>query len=151
MCEKLDWVNQEIEKRPRTIAHHDLRADNLLFGPAGSPEEVVILDWQLALRSMGAWDVAKVMSGSELPVERHGHQIDVLRAWHETLLANGVDNYSWDDALRDLRLGALSLLANPVHFHRGMIGATGRKKQLGDAMFRRLFASAVEMGVESLF
>ena len=116
----------------------------------GTPEEILILDWQLAIRSMGAFDVARLMGGSELPAERHGHQRDVLRTWHDALLETGVADYPWEDALRDLRLGALSAVCYPVHFHEGLIGATGRAKAVIELMCQRLFDSAAEMDAGSI-
>src|SRR5207253_5419777 len=105
------WVEAEIERRPRTVVHSDLRADNLLFGTPGSDDAVLIVDWQIAIRSMGAFDVARLMGGSELPGERRGHQFEVLRAWHQALRESGVDDYAYDDAVRDFRLGALAALS----------------------------------------
>lgn len=150
MVGSVDWVDAEIAGRPKTIVHTDLRADNLMLGDVGTPEEILILDWQLTIRSMGAFDVARLMGGSELPAERHGHQLDVLRSWHEALLDAGVQDYPWNDALRDLRLGALSALCYPVHFHSGVLDATGRAKDVIEVMIRRLFDSAAEMDAGSI-
>jgi hypothetical protein len=144
------WVEAEIERRPRTIVHSDLRADNLLFGAPGTPDEVLVVDWQIAIRSMGAFDVARLMGGSELPVERRGHQFEVLRAWHDALRAAGVADYSYDDAVRDFRLGALSALSFPVHFHTGVLGTTGRSIAVSEAICRRLFISAAEIDATSV-
>ncbi len=147
---KMSWVDAEIALRPRTIVHTDLRADNLMLGEEGTPEEILILDWQLAIRSMGAFDVARLMGGSELPDERRGHQLDVLRSWHDAILEQGVTDYSWDDACRDLRLGALSVLCYPIHFHDGLLDATGRAMAVVETMIRRLFDSATEMDAGSV-
>ncbi len=146
----MQWVDAEIARRPRTIVHTDLRADNLMLGDVGTDEEILILDWQIAIRSMGAFDVARLMGGSELPDERHGHQLDVLRAWHEAIAESGVSDYAWDEALRDLRLGALAALCYPVHFHAGVADATGRARAVIEAMCRRLFDSATEMDAGSV-
>lgn len=139
------WLVAEIARRPRTVVHSDLRADNLLFGRPGTPEEILVVDWQLAIRSMGAFDVARLMGGSELPRERRGHQLDVARAWHRALQDGGVRDYPWEDALRDFHLGALAALFFPVHFHTGVIGGTGRSLALAEAIIRRLFDSAVDL------
>jgi aminoglycoside/choline kinase family phosphotransferase len=139
------WLEAEIERRPRTIVHNDLRADNLLFGAPGTADEVLIVDWQLASRCMGAFDVARLMGGSELPYERRGHQLEILRAWHDVLCEAGVEDYRFEDAVRDLRLGALEALFFPVHFHTGVIGATGRSRAVAEAIVRRLFAAAADI------
>lgn len=145
-----DWLRAEIARRPRTIVHSDLRADNLLFGAPGTAEDVLIVDWQIAIRSMGAFDVARLMGGSELPDERRGHQRDVLRAWHEALREGGVRDYPWADAECDFRLGALAALFFPIHFHSGVIDSTGRARALAEVIIRRLFASAVELDAGSV-
>ena len=144
------WVEAEIERRPRTIVHSDLRADNLLFGAPGTADEVLVVDWQIAIRSMGAFDVARLMGGSELPSERRGHQFEILRAWHDALRESGVDDYAYEDAVRDFRLGALAALSYPVHFHTGVIGSTGRALALAEAICRRLFTSAAEIDAASI-
>ena len=146
----LDWKKNEIERRPKTIVHSDLREDNILFGPENSGSEIIILDWQLTVRSIGAFDVARVISGSEIPKERSGHQFEVLRKWHDTLLEQGIRDYTWDDAVYDFRLGMLAFLCYPVHFHTAVIGAEGRSKELSHAIFSRSFRSAAEIEADSI-
>ena len=146
----IDWKNEEIKKRPNTLVHADLREDNLLFPPEGSGEQIMILDWQLTIRNIGAADVARLMGGSEIPKERKGHQFEILKKWHDTLLSEGVIGYNWDDAVYDFRLGALSHLCYPVHFHKAGIGCTGRLKKLLDVLYTRTFSSAVDIDAGSV-
>jgi hypothetical protein len=141
----ISWLEKEIEKRPKTIVHTDLREDNLLFGDPNSDEAILILDWQLAIRSIGVFDVARIIGGSELPSERSGHQFEVLRRWYDALIREGVRDYSWEEAVCDFRLGALQLLCFPVHFHVAFIGSEGRSMELAKAICRRVFSSAVEI------
>lgn len=148
--DSIPWLEEEISKRPKTIVHSDLREDNLLFGTPDSDEAVLILDWQLAIRSMGAFDVARLMGGSELPSERRGHQFEVLRRWYDTLIKEGVEGYTWKEAVRDFRLGALACLTYPVHFHDAVIGIEGRTMELVKALISRQFSSVVEIDAESL-
>jgi hypothetical protein len=140
------WIIDEMEKAPPTIVHCDLREDNLLFGPAGTPEEVLIVDWQLAIRGMGAYDIASLQGGSELAIERRGHTFSVLRAWHETLLACGVTGYSYEDALHHFRLACLVCLTLPVYFHVAALeGGIARAKLLCESQARRHFGAALEI------
>jgi len=145
----ISWLFQEISKRPKTITHDDMKVDNLLFGQPGTKEAVVILDWQFAIQSMGATDVARLIGGSELPSERRGHQFEALRYWYEKLLEQGVEDYSWKEAQRDFKLGALSSLAFPVHFHKGIARAEGRALEYVKAMYSRLFLFVIEIDAES--
>jgi len=141
-----DWIIAEMESAPPTIVHCDLREDNLLFGPPGTPEEVLIVDWQLAIRGMGAYDIASLQGGSELAIERRGHTLGVLRVWHETLLAGGVTDYSFESALYHFRLACLVCLTLPVYFHIVAIeGGIARAKLLCESQARRHFGAALEI------
>lgn len=146
----LDWKWQKVQTRPRTIVHFDLREDNLLFGNKDSDEDIIILDWQLAMRNIGAFDIARLIAGSEIPAEREGHEFQVLRVWYDTLIENGVSGYSWDDAVYDFRLSALNFMCNPVHFHSGVINLTGRIRKVVEVIFTRLYSFVVEIDAGSI-
>lgn len=143
------WLENEVDRRPQTLVHSDLKADNILLGPSGTPESILILDWQLAIRSMGAFDVARLMGGSELPEERHSHQLDVLRAWYEEVRQSDVD-YRWEEALNDLRLGGLQMVCWAVQFYAFVAGSGGRPRELVKRVCERAFDSAVEMDAVSI-
>lgn len=154
LCSKLahniEWKGAEISKRQKTIVHSDLREDNLLFPPPESNDSILIIDWQIAVKSIGAFDVARLFGGSEVPKERKGHEFKILKRWHDTLLQNGVEGYTWEDAIYDLRLGMLSYLCYPVHFHEEIINSQGRTKLLAETIFSRSFASAVDIEAGSV-
>jgi hypothetical protein len=145
------WIIEQMDTAPRTIVHCDLREDNLLFGPQDSPEEVLIVDWQLAIRGMGAYDIASIQAGSELAVERRGHPFTVLRAWHETLVAEGVTGYSYEDALHHFRVACLVCLTLPVYFHIAALeGGIARASKLCESQARRHFGAALEIDAASI-
>ena len=146
----LEWLETEMRRAPPTVVHNDLRADNLLFGTPDTDEVVFIVDWQLATRSMGAFDAARILGGSEPPAERTGHHFEVLRAWHDTLLENGVNDYSWEDAVRHFRIGVLAMLEVPVRFLPFALKQGGRGVDLVDRMTRRLYACALEVDAASV-
>jgi hypothetical protein len=151
VSEHFDWIVNEMSAAPPTIVHCDLREDNLLFGSPDTPEEVLIVDWQLAIRGMGAYDMASLQGGSELAAERRGHPLTVLTTWHQTLVSCGVADYSFDDALRHFRLGCLICLTLPVYFHVKVIdGGLARGKLLCEAQARRHFGAALEIDAASI-
>jgi hypothetical protein len=140
------WIIDQMQSGPATIVHCDLREDNLLFGQLGTPEEVLIVDWQLSIRGMGAYDIASLQGGSELAAERRGHSYSVLRAWHETLIAGGVIGYSYNDALYHFRLATLVCLTLPVYFHIAALdGGIARAKGLCETQARRHFGAALDI------
>ncbi|GJM14737.1 MAG: hypothetical protein DHS20C13_00640 [Thermodesulfobacteriota bacterium] len=146
----ISWLFEQIDSRPKTLTHDDMKEDNLLFGKPGTDEAVILLDWQFSIRSMGAMDVARLIGGSELPSEREGRQFEALRHWYDRLLQEGVKDYSWTEAQRDFRLGALSCLTFPVHFHKGIVRAEGRALEYVIAMYSRLFSHVVEIEADSV-
>lgn len=147
----LDWLNSRIAERPSSLVHADLRADNLLFGEPHSADAVVIVDWQLATRSMAAIDPTRLLGGSEPASQRNGHHLEVFTAWHEALLEHGVVGYEFDEALEDFRLGALYNLLVPVLAYGFCVGTTSvRTGRLIDAEVERMYVSASELEAGSL-
>jgi aminoglycoside phosphotransferase (APT) family kinase protein len=139
-----------IEKYPHTIVHSDFRADNLLFDDLSSPQSVVVLDWQLAIRGMGALDVARLLCGSVTSRERATCERDVLKCWHGTLEAGGVRGYSFQQALEDYRRCALVCLYYPVTIHAAEEAAGRRGTALAHAQIERFFTAALELDVVSM-
>jgi Ser/Thr protein kinase RdoA (MazF antagonist) len=147
----LSWLAERQAERPSSLVHSDLRADNLLFGDPRSSDAVVILDWQLATRSMAANDPTRLLGGSEPASQRNGHHLEVFTAWHETLISRGVTDYEFDEALEDFRLGALFNLLIPVKAYGMTAGTTSvRTARLVDAIVDRMYVSAMELDAGSL-
>lgn len=146
----VDWIEEEMTRAPTTVVHNDLRADNLLFDETGAEETVFIVDWQLATRSMGAFDIARLLGASEPRAERSGHQLEVVRAWYDTLVANGVSDYTWDDAMYHVRVGALAMLEIPLAFREVVVNQGGRGIDLMDLITRRAFAFVEEIDAASV-
>ncbi|MEX3011084.1 phosphotransferase [Hoeflea sp. TYP-13] len=137
---------EAVGQRPRTLCHGDYRADNLFFGDRGDPDRVVVIDWQLTTRSIGALDVARLLGGSEPPKERLRHHMDAFAAWHGALVSEGVGGYPLDEALHDLRLAALLNLFRPIHvFSKWGPDPGGRRGRFLDAIATRQFAFAVDI------
>jgi hypothetical protein len=139
-----DWLEARIEERSATLIHSDLRADNLLYDPV--TREVIVIDWQLSTRSLGAIDPARLLGGSEPPAERRDHQYEILAAWHDALGRAGVRDYGLDAAAEDFRLAVLYCLFIPVKVF-ALVGSNpgGRTGRLCDAQAMRFFASALEL------
>jgi hypothetical protein len=147
----LEWLKVQIAQRPSALVHADLRADNLLFGEPSSLDAVVIVDWQLATKSMAAVDPTRLLGGSEPASQRNGHHLEVFTAWHDTLLEHGVTGYEFDEALVDFRLGALYNLLVPVLAHGFCAGTTSvRTARLIDAQVERMYVSAQELEAQTL-
>jgi hypothetical protein len=97
---------------PETLLHGDLRLDNLGFSrdPDSGKDSVIFLDWQLASRGPGSYDVAYFLSGAlprEVPQEI---VLELVQGYHEALLAEGIEEYPFEACLRDYQRGLLSVL-----------------------------------------
>ncbi|MEO0794793.1 MAG: oxidoreductase family protein [Verrucomicrobiota bacterium] len=145
----IDWIENEINHAPKTIVHYDLREDNMLFGEPETDEEIVVVDWAVCVRGCGAYDVARLMGGSETPSQRRGHQIEILKTWHDALVANGVDDYSFEEALYHFRICAMSFCSIPVYFHR-YAEMGGRAPKLLEVIAQRAFESVLELEATSV-
>jgi thiamine kinase-like enzyme len=87
---------------PRTATHGDFRLDNFLFQP-DHPEPVVV-DWQTAVWTGAAYDVAYFIGGCLTTDDRRDHQDDLLAHYHDTLCRLGVRDYSLDQLRADVRV-----------------------------------------------
>lgn len=99
------------DRAPWTLAHQDFRVENMLFGDPDA-DEVVVIDWQGIGRGPGAYDLAYLLGGSMDTDLRRTHERDLVRAYHERLVANGVTGYdaerAWDDYAFAHLLGGLA-------------------------------------------
>jgi hypothetical protein len=146
--DRLNWQGDRLANLvrtvPRTIVHWDYRADNLIFDRLDGPDPVVVLDWQFAQRSMGAFDIARLFCGS-VPgeIQRSRHR-SFVGAWHDALRSQGVTDYPIESAWRHFLIGVLVCLYIPVSFYRIGMAAGDRGCALVNAMIFRYFRAAVE-------
>src|SRR5262249_43226130 len=124
--------------------------DNLFIDELTRKAPIVVVDWQLAMWGLGAYDVARLAGGSIPPAERGGHHEEIVECWHEGLMAGGVTDYSRDEAWHDYRLSAnmarVSRVLGSSMFKLG--GARGPAR--GAAMTERFFTDLVECGAEAV-
>lgn len=91
---------------PNTVVHMDYRPDNLMFGRQPDATPIVVVDWQTVSDGPALTDVAYLLGGSFEPARRAEVETDLIRRYHERLVASGVD-YSFDDCWRDYRVGSV--------------------------------------------
>lgn len=103
VCERIGDVLRACAMGPCTLAHGDLRLDNLLF----DGDQAVYLDWQTVASTRGTHDVAYLLSGSLRAEVLAEHWEGLLRGYHDALVASGVTDYDWDACLADYRQSVL--------------------------------------------
>ncbi len=115
---------------PRTVQHADYRLDNLLFGGDHGAPPVTVVDWQTVTLGPGPADVSYFLGAGLAPEQRRAHETDLVRSYHEQLVAGGVTGYPWNDCLTEYRR----------HAYAGYVMAVGasmlvERTARGDEMF----------------
>ena len=95
-----------LETAPVTCLHRDIQADNVMFAPARAGGRAVLLDWQLAGKGRGAYDVGYFLISSVEPAPRRNMERGLVAHYHAELLRAGVAGYSlaqcWTDYLKSV-------------------------------------------------
>lgn len=91
----------------RTLVHGDYRIENFLFGPAGSDDELVVLDWQVVSFGNGPRDLAYFIGQNLEEATRREQEQELLQLYHSELVRGGVTAYSFDRCYDDYRTGLL--------------------------------------------
>ena len=102
-------IKSSLTEPPRTIIHGDYRLDNCFLGTPVDSQSLVVFDWEFCARGRGTYDVATFISEAFSPQERRSEEIGLLRTYHSLLMGNGVQNYSFENCLRDYRLSMLEI------------------------------------------
>ena len=133
----LDWF---VESGPLTFCHYDLRPDNILVEPSG----ICVLDWPLAVRHRGTFDISYFL-GQNVPTEfREANQDVLLRRYHDALTGLGVEGYSFEQCWDDYRAGMLMHLVSATQIQT-LDGGNERGQALLDAMLTQGWRSAVDL------
>jgi hypothetical protein len=104
-----------------TLIHGDPNPGNMLV-PKGKEQSLYLIDqqpfdWSLTTW-LGAFDLAYVMA-LYWPVElRRGLEIPVLRHYHQTVTARGVQGYAWEQLYDDYRLSVALMVPIAVEYMR---------------------------------
>jgi len=120
---------------PAAVIHADLHLDNVVFDARNAAPSAVVLDWQGVARGAAAVDVVLLVVGSLAPEERRAAEIDLLRRYHERLVAHGVRGYPLERLQDDVRLALLWQLAGTVGWLAGADPdrLAGRERALAEA------------------
>ncbi|HSL59167.1 MAG TPA: phosphotransferase, partial [Acidimicrobiales bacterium] len=137
-----------LSQPPVTCVHGDHRLDNI-FHPVADDQSVAVVDWQICGVGRGLYDVGYYMSQSLRSEVRAECERDVVRAYHDALVAHGVSGYSFDDAWDDYRLAILFCSVYPLNV--GSVDlANDRAVELFTLMLSRSVAAIVDLDAVEL-
>ena len=137
-------------QRPWTLLHMDYRCDNFLYDDATPDSPLVTLDWQSLGRGPGVYDLAYLLGGSITIDDRRAHQDDLLRAYHDELVRQGVTDYPFTDLFEDYRLASLVGMGAAVLVGGGLEMGNDRGTALIASMVERHFALPVDLAALDL-
>jgi thiamine kinase-like enzyme len=102
-------IKTKLTKSPRTIIHGDYRLDNCFLGSPIDSQSLVVFDWEFCAKGRGTYDVATFISEAFRPQQRRNEEMGLLRTYHSQLIGNGIQDYPFEDCLRDYRLSMLEI------------------------------------------
>eukprot|EP00746_Dinoflagellata_sp_MGD_P136808 gnl/MRDRNA2_/MRDRNA2_70676_c0_seq2.p1 gnl/MRDRNA2_/MRDRNA2_70676_c0~~gnl/MRDRNA2_/MRDRNA2_70676_c0_seq2.p1 ORF type:complete len:492 (+),score=78.02 gnl/MRDRNA2_/MRDRNA2_70676_c0_seq2:73-1476(+) len=82
---------------PMTLVHGDLHVENMFCLEDGTN---VYVDWQSVKLGPGVRDLAWLVTSSLKAEDRHEHEKTIVKAYHEALVARGVE-YTWEKCWED--------------------------------------------------
>lgn len=150
VCER--YVRNHGEwNRPRTgphcLTHNDFRPDNMMFG--GTDGRIALVDWQTVSYLGAGMDVAYFLGGALDRDLRRSAEPDLLRGYHDDLVANGVSGYPFDELMNDYRhytYAALAVaLAATVIVKRTERGDRMLMRMIQDGAYHVLDAGALDV------
>jgi hypothetical protein len=108
---------------PITLCHGDPHHWNFLY-PRRADQRACLLDWEALHIGAGTDDPAYQIGLFWFPERRARYERDLIRRYHDALLANDVHDYSWDSCWDDYRLSMLRMLFMPLFwFHETRLPA----------------------------
>jgi aminoglycoside/choline kinase family phosphotransferase len=134
---------------PYTLAHGDLRADNIFYPTAGGGRFAVI-DWQLCGIDLGARDLARWLVQSISVEQRRETEQELLAHYHAQLVEHGVRGYPLSKLKNDYQL---SIVVMYLMFAGGVDQfdtSAERSDALFHSMYERLDAAMVDWKVGRL-
>ncbi len=120
------WQRRLTIVERNTLIHGDAHVWNMLLPRDAAGGRVYLIDLATSNRIRPATnDLAYMMALQWYPERRARLEERLLRHYHDTLLARGVKNYSWEDCRLDYRRSVVTHLFTPVlQWFWGQIPAT---------------------------
>jgi hypothetical protein len=138
-------LRARIERRAAlTLVHGDCYLTQFLV-PRAESGETFLVDLDSVGGAPGAFDLAFLLPTFWTKAQRAENELRCLRTYHDSLLANGVDGYDWDDLLLDYRMMIAFVVFDPVFDH-----ANGSPTAYWEPKMRCLTAAYVEWDCDQL-
>ncbi|HEY5639825.1 MAG TPA: phosphotransferase [Dehalococcoidia bacterium] len=136
-----DWSRDW--KPPACVTHGDYRLDNMLFGTEDGGYPLTTVDWQTVGHGPGIRDASYFIGAGLTVPDRRAHEFDVLKHYHEALLARGVSGYDWQRCVEEYKDATLAGVLMTVIATQA-VASDDRGRAMFAAMAERHFAHALD-------
>ncbi len=134
---------EETANHPWTLAHGDVRLDNIFFDDRDG--SIKIVDWQICFRNQGAFDLAYFLCQSLAVEDRRAHEGEILHRYHDQIVAGGVAGYGFDEFYDDYRRSVLFSFCYPMSAGANADLVNDRVAELVHAMIDRSVAAILDL------
>jgi hypothetical protein len=115
-----ELVERGIRRQNITLIHGDAHWWNVLYSRDHTAAPYLI-DWQGWRAGICTDDVVSLVGMHMYPDRRRAFGMNLIRRYHDALIARGVSGYTWTEYWNDLRLSAVCSLSLPVtQWHGGL-------------------------------
>ncbi|MDE0685906.1 MAG: phosphotransferase, partial [Candidatus Poribacteria bacterium] len=136
----------QFEKPPRTLVHGDFRLENVFFGASLGKPGFAVIDWQDISRGEGVWDVAWFIGGClQVTSNRQVEERQLLKIYHETLKANGVNGYTFEACWEDYCLAMSRYFVQAVLMVASLNAENDRENKLAQAVAERFITAITDL------
>lgn len=129
---------------PNALVHVDFRLDNLMVNEQQHPCEVTTVDWQSVTVGAPLNDVAYFIGAGLRKADRRECEEELVRGYYQGLLAQGIEDYTWEDCWQDYRLGTFAGFGVTV-IASMLVQQTERGDQMFQTMARRHSRHALDL------
>ena len=115
------FLNRVSSGKALTFIHGDFGLWNIYLPHDSKTHRLCFLDWETYKRSIGVYDLAYMLITADYSGDlntRNRMEGQLLRRYHDGLLAQGIAEYDWDDCRYDYRLSVIANLFPPVGWQR---------------------------------
>ena len=138
------WLINSIPDENLTIAHYDLRAENIFFDSDNSEKPVIIIDWMTASISVGILDIAYLLALSLKIDLRRKIEKEMIELYLKRLEAKGIRglefDFIWEFYLRSL----LSYVYLPTLAFTTLNRAVPRTFKIQSMSIKRFFTAIID-------
>jgi len=106
------------QKEPQTLIHGDLHQGNHLCGTGANEGKVIALDFQILGKGLVSVELIYLMDLMGLHKNYEEHE-EFLREYHNSLVENGVTDYSFNDLSNDVEMALVEAMINLIDMCSG--------------------------------